>query len=59
MKKIILFLMVQLMLFISSSYYIKEEISKHSIHPVYGNYEPKHIELGLQCQPWDSCRKTP
>lgn len=34
-----------------------KEITKHSVHPIFGNYQKINI-LGKPCHPWDYCGKT-
>lgn len=35
--------------------YIQKCVEKHSVHPIYGNYQ-KHDSKGRTCEPWDSCK---
>lgn len=55
-----IFLAIIILALVINTFVITEEIKMHSIHPVYGNYSPKiNEDTGLQCEPWDSCRKKP
>lgn len=57
--KIAYILLIQIFVLLLIGFYIVSEIQKHSVHPIYGNYEPKVDKFGLTCEPWDSCKQTP
>lgn len=37
-----------------SNFFIIDTIKKHSVHPIYGNYQKVNSDLE-RCSPWESC----
>jgi len=52
--KIFVLAIIQIIISIIATFMIINHIEKHSVHPVYGNYQKISLK-GFSCQPWDSC----
>lgn len=56
MKDLILTIVAMFVLLLSGVMYFNtvNTIEKHSVHPLYGNYQKFNADLE-RCSPWESC----